>query len=225
MRLIARSIVSAVCLSLLVAFAPMASAQQSPADRVAAIKQWLAQTKAQLKGYQWMQTTVVTVKGDVKSTTVNRCDYDATGTLQKEPVSASPTSENERKLTDAMQKAVALVKTYVPPNPLKLQARKDAGKVSLDSAPGGQGLRVNFHDYEVPGDNLSVTLDPATNRLLGLDVATYIDNPKDAVTLAVTIGTLPDGTEYPDVISLNAASKELAVTATNSDYRKAGSQR
>jgi len=222
MRLIARSIVSAVCLTLLVAFAPMASAQQGPADRVAAIKEWLAQSKAQLKGYQWTQTTVVTLRGDVKTTKVSRCYYDATGTLQKEPVSASPALENERDLTDTTQKAVALVKTYVPPNPLKLQARKDAGKVSLDSAPGGQNIRVNFHDYEVPGDNLSVTMDPATNRLLGLDVATYIDESKDSVTLAVTIGTLPDGTEYPNVITLNAASKELTVTATNSGYRKAG---
>jgi len=222
MRLIARSIVSAVCLTLLVAFAPMASAQQGPADRVAAIKEWLAQSKAQLKGYQWTQTTVVTLRGDVKTTKVSRCYYDATGTLQKEPVSASPALENERDLTDTTQKAVALVKTYVPPNPLKLQARKDAGKVSLDSAPGGQNIRVNFHDYEVPGDNLSVTMDPATNRLLGLDVATYIDKSKDSVTLAVTIGTLPDGTEYPNVITLNAASKELTVTATNSGYRKAG---
>ena len=222
MRLIARSIVSAVCLTLLVAFAPMASAQQGPADRVAAIKEWLAQSKAQLKGYQWTQTTVVTLRGDVKTTKVSRCYYDATGTPQKEPVSASPALENERDLTDTTQKAVALVKTYVPPNPLKLQARKDAGKVSLDSAPGGQNIRVNFHDYEVPGDNLSVTMDPATNRLLGLDVATYIDESKDSVTLAVTIGTLPDGTEYPNVITLNAASKELTVTATNSGYRKAG---
>jgi len=219
MRLIARSAVSTVCLALLVAFAPTASAQQSPADRVAAIQQWLAESKARLKGYQWTQTTVVTLKGDVKSTKVSRCYYDATGTLQKEPVSASPAPANERDLTDAMQKAVALVRTYVPPNPLKLQARKDAGKVSLDSAPGGHGLRVNFRDYEVPGDNLSVTLDPATNRVLGLDVATYLDKPKDAVTLAVTVGTLPDGTEYPNVITLNAPSTELTVTATNSEFR------
>ncbi len=222
MILAGRLLVIAVCLSVLVASAPAPSAQQSPADRVAAIKQWLAESKAQLKGYQWMQTAVMTLKGEVKSTKVSRCYYDATGTLQKEPVSASPAPENERELTDTMQKAVALVKTYVPPNPLKLQARKDAGKVSLDAAPGGQNIRVNFHDYEVPGDNLSVTIDPATNRLLSLDVATYIDDPKDAVTLAVTIGTLPDGTEYPNRITLNAASKELTVTATNSDYRKAG---
>ena len=219
MKWLARFLVAIAGLFLLLTSSPAASAQQTPEERVTAIKQWLGQSKAQLRSYQWMQTTVVTLKGEVRSTKVSKCYYDATGTLQKEPVSASPAPEH---LTDVMQKAVALVKSYIPPNPLKLQARKDAGKVSLDAAPGGGNIKINFHDYEVPGDNLSVTLDPTTNRLLRLDVATYIDDPKAAVTLAVTIGSLPDGTEYPYVATLNAASKELTVTATNSGYRKIG---
>jgi len=221
MRLLARPIVSAVGLALLVAVTPTASAQQNPADRVAAIKQWLAETKARLKGYQWTQTTVVALKGEVNSTQVSRCYYDATGTLQREPVSGSLAPEIDQELKDTMEKLIGLVRTYVPPNPLKLQARKDAGKVSLASAPGGHGLRVNFRDYEMPGDNVSVTLDPSTNQVLELDVATYLDKPKIEVTLAVTVGTLPDGTEYPNVITLKAASKELTVTATNSEFRKA----
>jgi hypothetical protein len=216
------SIVAAAGLTLLVAFYPQAQAQQGAADRVAAIKQWLADSKAHLKSYKWTQTTVVTLHGDVQSTKVSTCYYDATGTLQREPVSASPTSDKGRELTAKMERAVALVKMYVPPNPLKLQARKDAGKISLDAFPGGGSLRVNFHDYEVPGDTLSVTLDPATNHVLGFDVATSLDSPKDAVTLNVTIGTLPDGTGYPDVITLNTESKQLTVTATNSGYRKIG---
>jgi hypothetical protein len=219
MKLLGRSRVTAVGLMLLVASAPMVSAQQSPADRVAAITQWLAQSKTQLRNYEWMQTMVVTLKGEVKSTTVSSCHYDATGTLQKVPVSASPTPED---LTDTMKKAVALVKSYMPPNSLKLQARKDAGKVSLEAAPSGGNIRLIFHDYEVKGDQLSVKLDPATNRPLGLDVTTYIDDPKDAVTLAVTIGSLRDGTEFPSVATLKAASKQLLVTATNSEFRKVG---
>jgi hypothetical protein len=233
MKSIGRFIVAAVCASVVVALAPSPSAQQG-ADKVAAIKQWLTQSKAQLKTYQWMETTVVSLKGDVKSTKVSNCYYDVTGTLQKEPASASPAPEKKRgirgaivadkteELTDYMQKAVALVKTYIPPNPMKIQASKDAGKMSVDTLPGGTNIRVNFHDYEMPGDNLSVSMDPATNRLLGLGVATYIDDPKDAVTLAVTLGTLPDGTGYANEIKLNAASKELTVTVTNSGYRKAG---
>ncbi len=233
MRLIARSTLSAACLALLVAFAPMASAQQGVEQRVTAIKQWLGQSKAQLKTYQWLETTTVSVKGEVKSTKESNCYYDVTGSLQKMPVAASPAPDKKRgirgaiiagkteELTDYMQKAVALVKTYIPPTPEKIQASKDAGKMTLGSAPGGQNVVLNFGSYQLPGDNLSVTLDPASNRLIGLGVATYIDDPKDAVTLAVTIGTLPDGTGYAQGITLNAASKELTVTVMNSGYRKA----
>jgi hypothetical protein len=234
MKLIARSIVSAACLTLLVASAPTASAQQTPEQRVAAIKQWLGQSKAQLKTYQWLETTTVSVKGEVKSTKESNCYYDVTGTVQKVPVAASPAPEKKRgirgaiiadkteEMTDYMQKAVALVKTYIPPTPEKIQASKDAGKMTLGSAPGGKNIVLSFHDYQMPGDDLAVTLDPATNRLLGLGVATYIDDPKDAVTLDVTIGALPDGTGYAQGITLNAASKDLKVTVTNSGYRKAG---
>jgi len=234
MKLITRSLVAAFCLSILVVFAPMASAQQTPEQRVAAIKQWLGQSKAQLKTYQWLETTTVSVNGEVKSTKESNCYYDVTGTLQKVPVAASPAPEKKRgirgaiiadkteEMTDYMQKAVALVKTYVPPTPEKIQASKDAGKMTLGSAPGGQNVVLNFGSYQLPGDNLSVTLDPATNRLLGLGVSTYIDDPKDAVTLAVTIGSLPDGTGYAQGITLNAKAKELTVTVTNSGYRKAG---
>ena len=150
------------------------------------------------------------------------------------PVAASPAPEKKRgirgaiiadkteEMSDYMTKAVALVKTYVPPAAEKIQASKDAGKMTLGSAPGGQNIVLNFGNYQLPGDNLSMTLDPATNRLLGLGVATYIDDPKDAVTLAVTIGSLPDGTGYAQGITLNAASKNLTVTVMNSGYRKAG---
>ena len=109
----------------------------------------------------------------------------------------------------------------VPPVAEKLEGAKTAGKMSVDFLPGGQNVRLNFHDYQLPGDNLSVSLDMATNRPLNFGVATYIDDPKDAVALAVTIGTLPDGTGFADKVTVDAKAKELTVTVTNSGYRKA----
>jgi|WetSurMetagenome_2_1015567.scaffolds.fasta_scaffold169788_2 hypothetical protein len=221
-------------LAVLLAMAPSLRAQTpaGAADRVQAIKQWLGKSKADLKNYQWMETTTVAVKGEVKSTKINNCYYDVNGVLQKEPQSSSPAPEKKRglrgaiiadkteEMTDYMKKAVALVKTYVPPAAEKIQASKDAGKMSIDMLPGGQNVRLNFHDYELPGDNLSISMDMATNRLLGMGVATYIDDPKDAVTLAVTMGTLPDGTGYSEKTVLDAKAKDLEVTVVNSGYRK-----
>jgi hypothetical protein len=232
MTCIARLAPLGLCLSVLVALAPAPSAQPDAAAHVVAVKTWLAQSKANLRNYQWIETTTVAVKGDVKTTKVNNCYYDVTGTLQKiETSSTAPKSkpgirgaiqkDASKDMAAYLGKATALVKSYIPPVPEKLQSAKDSGKMSIDFLPGGQNIRLNFHDYQLPGDNLSVSLDKATNRLLDFGVSTYIDDPKDAVTLAVTIGSLPDGTGYAPTTILNAKAKEVTVTVTNSGYRKA----
>jgi hypothetical protein len=211
----------------------LAQAQQpSVPERVAALKASLAASQIILKQYEWIETTVVSLKGEEKSRKQERCYYGADGKLQKIEVSASPQPEPKRglrgriiekkkeELTDYMKSAVALVKTYVPPNPAKIQAAKDAGKVSIEVLEPGKRARLNFRDYEKPGDNLGVEVDLANNRPLGVKVATYLDDAKDAVTLDVSMGQLNDGTTYPSDITLNAKAKNLKVTAQNSGYRK-----
>ena len=56
--------------------APALTAQTQTVDqRVAAIKQSLAQSQAALKAYEWIETTAVSLKGEEKSRTQNRCYY------------------------------------------------------------------------------------------------------------------------------------------------------
>jgi hypothetical protein len=152
--------------------------------------------------------------------------------VQKIEISKSPEPKKKRglrgriaeskqeKLTDYMNSAVALVKSYVPPSPVMIQAAKDAGKVSIDMLQPGKRARLNFRDYVKPGDNLGVEVDLASNRPLGLKVSTYLEDAKDAVTLDVRMGQLNDGTTYPSNVTLDAKAKKLKVTVQNSGYRK-----
>jgi hypothetical protein len=223
-----------VGLALLSVLSPAPSAQEPPQDRVAALKQWLGQSKAQLKQYQWIQTTVISLKGEEKSSKEEQCYYGADGTVQKVPLTAPPEEKDKRglrgkivehkkeEITDSMKAAVALVKTYVPPSAEKIQACKDAGNMSITPLPGGSSVQLTFKNYEKPGDSLSVTMDTATNRLLGIKVNSYLQDQKDAVTLNVSIATLPDGTGYASQIVLDDKAEELGVNITNSGYRKAG---
>jgi hypothetical protein len=229
-----RCVVAACTITLLLT--PTIAKSQSPQiqERIAALKQSLARDQQNLRQYEWIETTVISLKGEEKSRQQKRCYYGAEGSLQKVAVSTSPPPDKKRglrghiaenkkeELTDYMKQAVALVKTYVPPDPARIQAVKDAGKVSLDMPGAGKGARVNFHDYAKPGDVLSIEVDPASNRLMGLTVATYLDGPKDAVTLGVRFSTLQDGTGYPASEVLVAKAKDLSVNITNSGYRKAG---
>jgi hypothetical protein len=207
---------------------------QSPEvqQRVAALKESVARDQKNIRQYEWIETTVITLKGDEKSRKQERCYYGADGGLQKVVVDTSPAPDKKRgvrgrviarkteELTDYMKQAVALVKTYVPPDPARIQALKDVGKVSLDLPGGGKGARLNFRDYAKPGDVLTVEVDPASNRIIGLAVATYLDDAKDAVTLNVRFASLDDGTGYPANKVLVAKAKSLTVTVTNTGYRK-----
>ncbi len=218
---------------LLAALALPALAQQPTAtERAAMLKATLAGSQAVLRQYEWIQTTVVSLKGEEKSRKQERCYYGADGALQKVEINASPEPQTKRglrgkiakkkkeELTDYMKSAVSLVKTYVPPSPAKIQAAKDAGKVSIDVLQPGQRARLNFRDYEKPGDNLGVEVDLVSNRPLGLKVSTYVDDAKDAVTLDVRMGQLNDGTTYASDVALEAKAKNIKVTVQNSGYRK-----
>jgi hypothetical protein len=206
--------------------------QPSLPERVAALKGALAASQANLRHYEWIETTVITLNGEEKSRKQQRCYYGADGSLQKVVVDASappPTKPGLRgriianktaELTDYMKSAVSLVKSYVPPDPSKIQAAKDAGKVSIDVLIPGQTARINFRDYQKPGDNLGLAIDLASNRMAGVTVSTYMDSATDVVTLNANMGQLNDGTSYASDITLNAQAKNLTVTVQNTGYRK-----
>jgi hypothetical protein len=217
--------------ALTLAGAGPAGAQAPPAqERVAALKASLAQSQQLLRQYEWIETRVVNVKGEEKSRIQNRCYYGADGKLQKVPVTAPPPEQKQRglrgaiaeskkeELTEYMKSAVALVKSYIPPDPASIEASKSAGKMSV--TPAGPRVRLDFRDYQKPGDTLSVEVDLNNNTLLGLKVDTWLKDPKDKVTLVAGFGSLNDGATYPAESTLSAPSESLKVTVTNSGYRK-----
>lgn len=211
---------------------PAAAQQPSAAERAALLKANLAASQMVLRQYEWIETTVVSLKGEEKSRKQEKCYYGADGQLTKVEIMESPEPEKRRglrgriaerkkeELTDTMKKAVGLVKTYVPPDPARIQAAKDSGKMSLDVVEPGKRARLVFRDYEKPGDSLSVEVDLTTNKPLGLAVATYLEKPSDKVSLAVKMGQLNDGTTFPSTINLQVPGDNLAVDVTNSGYRK-----
>jgi hypothetical protein len=208
------------------------SAQQPTAqERAVALKASLAASQALLKSYEWIETTVVSVKGDEKSRQQNRCYHGADGIVQKVPVAAPPPQEKKRglrgriaeskkeEMTEYMKSAVALVKQYVPPDQARIQAAKDAGRLSLTPLPG-QRVRLTFTDYVKPGDTLAMELDLASNRPLEAKVSSYLDSKADVVTLDVKFSTLDNNATYTATTLLNAKAKNLSVNVQNSGYRR-----
>ena len=218
----------------------MGSAAQSPSQspptpqqRVAVLKQWMQASQAQLRAYQWIETTVISKGGEEKSRKQNTCYYGADGNLQKVAVAgAAPeksgggplkkkiAANKKEEMTAYMQSAVALVKSYVPPDPALIQQSQNAGKVSVNMIEPNRRIRLDFKDYLKPGDVLGVEIELPTNRLLGANVSSYLDSPEDPVTLKATMSVLPDGTIYTARTVLDAKAQDLTVTVENSGYRR-----
>jgi hypothetical protein len=201
-------------------------------EKLTAVKQAVAENKQKLRQYQWVETTQLTLKGDAKPPTKNSCQYGPDGKVQKTPIGPPPQQpsggrakqkiiENKKEeMKDYMQDVKALLGMYVPPDPQKMQAAFEAKKVSLSPADGAANLV--FTDYALPGDKMTLSFDPATKKIAGLSINTYMGKEKDVVTLQVKMGSLPDGTNYEQQTVLNASAKQLVVTTTNSNYQKLG---
>jgi len=113
------------------------------------------------------------------------------------------------------------VHQYVPPDAQKIQAVQGAGNLAVQPAAGVTVL--NLKNYLKPGDLLAIGFDPAALAMRSYNVSSYVEKPgDDAVAMAVTFGSLADGTSYPQLIVLDVKAKNIQVKVTNSGYKKAG---
>lgn len=128
--------------------------------------------------------------------------------------------KKKAEMEQYMGEVKELLGMYVPPNPQKIEQAKQAGNVSLN--PAGGMVNLVFRNYAQPGDQMTLTFDPAAKKVVGLSVNTYMGQEKDAVTLQVQMASLPDGTNYVQQTVVNATAKQLVVTTTNSNYQKLG---
>jgi hypothetical protein len=134
--------------ALALAMGTTASAQELQ-QKLAAAKQNAAQNQQALRSYGWIERVELSLKGEVKSTTVNSCRYGADGKVQKTAVVEPPPPEKKRGLRGKiaenkkgemkaeLEAASALVQQYVPPDPGMMQVVMNAGTASLAQAGPG----------------------------------------------------------------------------------------
>jgi hypothetical protein len=223
---------AALFAQIFIAHAGAQGAKEALQQKLASIKQAMAQNQASLRQYTWTAHTEISVKGEVKKVTNEMCRYGPDGQVQKTPMDAPAPQKEMRgmkkrivekkvgEMKDYMDRAVALIHNYVPPSPERMQSAFQSGNVSLP--PGGASgiAELQVKDYFKPGDMLALGFDSAAHALRKVNVNSYLDNPQDAVTLDVAFQTLPDGTNYVARTILNGAAKQIQVTVQNSDYRK-----
>ena len=218
-------------------FITVASAAQSDDTQgvVTELKQSMASNREQLMKYQWLQTTEITVKGETKRDQQTMCRFGPDGSVVKTPAGPEQLVQqtstggqdgtmSQKKIGEIKEytdRLKSLISHYVPPDPAKLKIAMQIGNASMNATAGD--VTLTFNDYYKTGDNVQFTFDRQARKLLSYNVNTYLDDPKkDIVTLSNNFAGLPDGTSYLQQTVLNAKTKQIQVTTTNSNYSLVG---
>jgi len=215
-------------------FSQMAGGSPELQEKLTALKQAAAANKLKLQQYQWVETTQLTYKGEPKPPKQDLCRYGPNGQVQKVPIGEQPPQQQDSgrrgrlkervvekktdEMQDYMQQVKAVISLYVPPDPQRMQKAFQAHNVSI--VPGGGAAQLVFRNYAQPGDQMTISFDPAAKKIQSIGVNSYVGDPKGTITLNAQFASLPDGTNYVSQTVLNSPAKEIQVTTTNSQYSK-----
>lgn len=114
----------------------------------------------------------------------------------------------------------ALSQQYVPPDKDQLQRAYEAGNITLGTVAGDPNdLQLVVRNYVKPDDSMTLVFDKTRKELVRVRIASYMDDPKDAMNLTVQFASLPDGTKHVSSMVIDGVRKQLNIATQNSDYQ------
>lgn len=214
-------------------FNPPAKAQgQELQERVAELKESMAKNKQSLGQYTWVEQVNISLKGELKKQEHFQVRLGPDGKPQKtslDPPAEPPSGgrlkkhiveKKKEEYKEYAEQMKALAQQYVPPDKEMIQQAYASGNISIIPGGGVPGqIKLVFHNYVKPQDSMTLVFDKAQKQLLSLQIASYMDDPKDAMTLTVEFSRLPDGTNHVSNVIMNGVSKELNLATQNSNYQ------
>lgn len=231
----------AVLLSLLLVTALSTLAQDKAAlqERVAEIKESQAQNKKNLATYTWQEQDTISLKGEVKKVEKFQVKVGPDGKNVKTPMSpeavpaaAAPSGgrggrlkehvveKKKEEFADYAHQIAALAQEYAKPDPEKLQQAAQAGNVKLGPGKMPDEVALILSNYLKPNDSVTIAFNKNEKAIQNVQIASYLDDPKDAVKVMVQFAKLPDGTNHVASMVIDGVSKQLNVAVQNSNYTK-----
>jgi hypothetical protein len=210
---------------------------ESLQQKVQQMQMAMARNEQQLRSYQWVESTTLTVKAKSIPTQQSLCRYGADGTIVKTALGTSVQQESgprggpfkhiveakKEKIQDEAEQIQSLLQTYLPFKPEKIKEVIRASKVFFEH-DGTNNDAVTLADYAKPGDQVRISLNHTTKQVDRISIKTYLDAPEDGVDVDVAVdihcAVLPDGTVYPALMSTEVPSKKLSITTANSKFSK-----
>jgi hypothetical protein len=75
-------------------------------------------------------------------------------------------------------------------------------------------------NYVKQGDKMTLVFDKTKKALTNITIASYLNDPKDAVNVTVTFASEPSGLSHVSSEKIDGVSKQLTIAVQNSNYQK-----
>jgi len=212
---------------------------QSPElqQKLAEVKEAAAKNKQALAQYTWVEQDTISLKGEQKKQEHFQVRLGPDGKPQKTSVdpAAQPAQSSGRngrlkehvvekkkeEYKDYADQIKALIQQYVPPDKDALEQARQRGNVSVGPEADTPGqYRLVLSNYIKQGDNMTLVMDKKQKDLVSLTIASYLDDPKDAVNVNVQFSPIPGGPNHVSSETINGVSKQLTIAVQNGNYQK-----
>ena len=229
-----RGLLTCGVLAFAIGISPYLAAQNPDMQqKVAEAKEAMARNKQLLAQYTWVEQVTISLKGEQKKQEHFQVRLGPDGKQQKQsldPPAAPPEHEGRLKkhvvekkteeYKDYADQIKALIQQYVPPDKDMLQQAYQAGNVMVGPQPGAPGqYRMVISNYIKQGDNMTLVMDKTQKDLVSITIASYMDDPKDAVNVSVQFMGIPGGPNHVSAETINGVSKQLTIAIQNSNYQ------
>jgi len=212
------------------AFAQNPELQQKVAD----VKQAMAANKQALAQYTWVEQVTVSLKGEQKKQEHFQVRMGPDGKPQKQPLdapqqAAAPSGgrlkqhvveKKKDEYKEYVDQIKALIQQYVPPEKTMLEQAAQKGNIALGPAGGAPGIyRLVISNYVKQGDKMTLEFDKDHKALVSVSIASYLNDPKDAVNVTVAFAVIPGGPNHVASQTIDGVSKQLTIVIANNNYQ------
>jgi hypothetical protein len=213
---------------------PVAAQNPELQQKVADVKQAMAINKQALAQYTWVEQVTISLKGEQKKQEHFRVVTGPDGKPQKTSLDPPPSADSggggrlkkrvvekkKEEYKDYADQMKELAQQYVPPDKDRLQQAYAQGNITLGPAAGAPSeIQLIIRNYVKPQDSMTLVFDKVQKGLLRLQIASYMDDPKDAMNLTVQFSLLPDGTNHVSNVVVDGVSKQMKIAIDNSSYQ------
>jgi hypothetical protein len=227
-------IVAPVLLLFALCIVPVTAQGPELQQRVAEIKQASIKNKQSLAQYTWNELVTISLKGEQKKQQHFQVRLGPDGKPQKTsldpPADTSAESggrlkrhiveKKKEEYKEYAEQMKELAQQYVPPDKDMLENAYQQGNISIGPAAGAPNeLQLVIKNYLKRQDSLTLVFDKTQKELLRVQIASYMNDPKDAMNLTVQFSRLPDGTNHVSNLVIDGVSKQLNVALQNSNYQ------